>query len=231
MNTNANSSQPKHSYPLKIALRAQRLIQASLFYGAFVDTAVGKYVRVTPNADEKVKKVLLEGGWTDVAWETGWSCFEEYMNEFQHPVFQFALYSIIIHWDWYISRLGKFVDFAESHVAPRKHRDKKLSALSFKPVREQIDVLQITMETKFSFNIDILDLVEEMNLVRNLGMHNEWEVDETYLKWTKNKTWKIGQQRTFEITELTNWHSAIIQLINVISLETAIRYTKVPKYD
>ena len=43
-----NYSNPKiikHSYPLMIALRTERLIQGSLFYSVFMDTATGLYVQ------------------------------------------------------------------------------------------------------------------------------------------------------------------------------------------
>jgi hypothetical protein len=231
MSTSSSFNQPKHLYPLKIALRAQRLIQGSLFYNVLVDTATGQYFRVVHNGEKKIKELLINGGWSEDTYETSWSCFEDYINEFQNPIYQHALYSIISHWDWYISNLGKFIDFAEKHISPEKQRDNNLLKLSFKPFAEQINIIKNQTEIIFKIENETLDLIEEMHLVRNLGMHNEWEVDKTYLKYTKTKNFEVGKKRIFEIAELTKWHSAFLQLINAISSQLAIRYAQVPKYE
>lgn len=222
----------KHLYPMNIALRAQRLIQGSLFYDVFIDTATGQYLKVIPNAEGTVKDFLINNaGWSIETYETSWSCFEEYLNEFQNPIFHHTVYSIISHWDWYVSNLGKFIDFAEKFTLPEKQTNKDLLKLNFKPFVTQIEIIK--SETGISLNIesDSLDLVEEMHLVRNLGMHNEWEVDDTYLRKTKTINLKLGDKRKFEITELTKWHSAFLQLIGILSFEIAIRYAQVPNYE
>ena len=219
-------------YPLKIALRAQRLIQGSLFYDVFVDTATGQYVKIIPNSESAIKDFLInKAGWNEETYETSWSCFEDYLKEFQNPIFHHTVYSIISHWDWYISNLGKFIDFAEKYIVPEKQRNKDLLKLNFKPFIKQIEVIK--NETGILLNIEsiTLDLVEEMHLVRNLGMHNEWEADDTYLKYTKTKNMKLGDKRKFEIVEMTQWHYAFSQLISVLSSEIAILYAQAPKYE
>ena len=226
------SNSQKHLYPLKIALRAQRLIQGSLFYDVFVDTATGQYVRVIPNAEGTIKDFLInKAGWSEETYDTSWACFEGYLNEFQNPIFHHTAYSIISHWDWYVSNLGKFIAFAEKSAFPEKQTNKDLLKLNFKPFATQIEIIK--SETGVSLNVDsdTLDLVEELHLVRNLGMHNEWEVDDTYLRKTKTKNMKLGDKRVFEIAEITKWHAAFLQLIGTLSSEIAIRYAQVPKYE
>ena len=226
------SSPQKHLYPLKIALRAKRLIQGSLFYDVFVDTATGQYVRTVPNAERTIKDFLINyTGWSEKIYETSWGCFEDYLKEFQNPIHQHAVYSIVSHWDWFISNLGKFIDFAERSISPEKQTDKDLLKLNFKPFTKQIEIIK--NETGILLNIEnnTLDLIEEMDLVRNLGMHNEWEVDGTYLKKTKKSCLKSGDKRVFEIPEITKWHSAYLQLIDALAYEIAVRYAQVPKYE
>jgi len=226
------SSPQKHLYPLKIALRAKRLIQGSLFYDVFVDTATGQYVRTVPNAERTIKDFLINNtGWSEKIYETSWGCFEDYLKEFQNPIHQHAVYSIVSHWDWFISNLGKFIDFAERSISPEKQTDKDLLKLNFKPFTKQIEIIK--NETGILLNIEnnTLDLIEEMDLVRNLGMHNEWEVDGTYLKKTKKSCLKSGDKRVFEIPEITKWHSAYLQLIDALAYEIAVRYAQVPKYE
>jgi len=59
-------------------------------------------------------------------------------------------------------------------------------------------------------NFDIpanqLESLSEMTLVRNLGIHSQWEVDATYLKWSKTQRFKLGQQRVFTPEELNEWY-------------------------
>ena len=45
----------KHLYPLKIALRAQRLIQGNLFFDVFTDTATWLYVASNKDAEKIIK--------------------------------------------------------------------------------------------------------------------------------------------------------------------------------
>ena len=131
------SNPQKHLYPLKIALRAQRLIQGSLFYDVFADTATGQYVRTVPNAERTIKDFLINNaGWSEETYETSWGCFEDYLKEFQSPIHQHAVYSMVSHWDWFISNLGKFIDFAERSLSPEKQTDKDLLKLNFQTIHK-----------------------------------------------------------------------------------------------
>lgn len=230
MNTLSNSL--KHSYPLKIALRAQNLIQGSLFYDVFTDTATWLYAKNVPNAEQTIKNFLIKSaGWSEETYEISWGCFENLMKEYQSPIYHHTVYSIISHWDWYISNLGKFVEFAEKSTSPEKQTNKELLKLNSKPFQRQIEIIKNQTEIILNIDDDTLNLVEEMHLVRNLGMHNEWEVDDTYLKLSKTKKYKLGDKRIIEKSEITEWHYAFIQLINAISSEIAVRYGKVPDYE
>jgi hypothetical protein len=226
-----SANQPKHTYPLTIALRAQKLIQGSVFYGVFVDMAAGQYVRLVSDPAGKIKHLLLQEGLSEETYEVSWECFREYMDEFQHPIYQHGLYSMVSHWDWYISRLGKFINFARKYYSPQKSEDPNLSKLNRKPFKDQISILKASTGVPFSFQEDSVDLIEEMNLVRNLGMHNEWEVDEDYLKKSRIKNWKIGRKREFNMPEIEKWHSALLNVISVSANDVARNYAKAPKYE
>ena len=229
-----NYSNPKiikHSYPLMIALRTERLIQGSLFYSVFMDTATGLYVREESNSEEKIKETLIKSGWKKETYETSWSCFEDYLKEFVNPIYQNTIYSIISHWDWYVSNLGKFIHFAKSHISPYTGVENSLLRINRLPFINQIELIEKSTGIKFPMDNYILTNIEEMHLVRNLGMHNEWEVDGDYLKHTKTTGWKICQKRQLEINEIENWHSAFIKLITVISNDIAILYAQTTDYN
>jgi len=225
------SKQMQHLYPLKIALRAQKLIQGSVFYGAFTDLATGQYVRVIPGATEKIKALMLESGLSDENYETSWEYFVVYMNEFKHPIFQHGIYSMISHWDWYISNLGRFVNFVINDTNLNKIKKTSLLKLNCKPFREQINILKSAVGIDFAFKPNTIVLIEEMNLVRNLGMHNEWEVDDDYLKKTSNANWEIGQKRDFQTEEMNEWHAALLDVITITAHHVATRYSQIPHYE
>jgi hypothetical protein len=231
MNTSSSFNQPTHLYPRKIALRSQRLIQGSLFYGVIADMSIGQYFSVVPNAEKKMKDLLISGGWSEDTYEISWSCFMEYINEFENPIFQHAVYSIISHWDWYISHLGKFIHFAEGEISPDKKRDNNLLKLNTKPFAEQINIIKSQTGIILKIENEALDLIEEMHLVRNLGLHNQWEVDNTYLKYTKTKNPEIGKKRLIKLPELEKWHSAFLDLVAETSTQLAILYAGAPNYD
>lgn len=222
----------RHLYPLKIALRAQRLIQGSLFYDVLVDTAAGQYVRLVPDAEKSIKNILInKDGWNEETYKTSWECFDYYIKEFQNPIYQHAVYSMISHWDWFISNLGKFIYFAEKSRSPEKQVTKDLLRINFKPFTDQIKI--VNRETGISYIIDgdTLNLIKELHLVRNLGMHSQWEIDEIYLRETITNGLVVGQKREFDIQELTKWHTALLQIIDVLASTVAVHYANVPPYD
>lgn len=231
MKPNLHSDQLKHLYPMRLALRAHRLIQGTLFYNVMADTTIGLYFSEGVSSIIKLKEKLISSGLTEETYELSWSCFEEYISEFKNPIFQHAVYSIISHWDWYVSNLGKFVYFAEKHLSPHKKLDNDLLKLSTKPFAKQIEILQIQSGVTLEIEGESLDLIEEMHLVRNLGLHNQWEVDATYLKNSKNKDFEMGMKRLVETPELEKWNSAFIKLVLESSSRFAIHYADVPKYE
>jgi len=231
MNTSSSPHQLGHLYPRKIALRAQRLIQGTLFYNVLTDTTIGLYFREVPDALKKVRELLIKSGLSEDNFELSWSCFEEYITEFKNPIFQHAIYSMISHWDWYISNLGKFVYFAERHTSPAKKRNQDLLKLNTKPFAKQIDTIKNQTEITFTIKGESLDLIEEMHLVRNLGLHNQWEADSTYLKYTKTKNIAVGEKRLIETPELEQWNAAFLELILETSSQLSGFYAEAPNYD
>ena len=69
-----------------------------------------------------------------------------------------------------------------------------------------------------------------MTLVRNLGLHNRWEVDEKYLQFSSTKGLGVGDLRLVEVEELHHWHAALVRLILDLTSAVAIRYVDVPDF-
>lgn len=222
----------RHLYPMKIALRAQRLIQGILFYDVFTDTATWLFASTNKDAEKLVQEHLINhAGWRKDTYEISWQCFSDYLNEYQHPIRQHAVFSMISQWDWFISKLGKFIYFAEKSNSPQKATSKELLKLNKKPFKIQLEVIKSQISISFDENEDAINLIHEMHLVRNLGMHNNWEVDDIYLEGRLKCGFKLGDKREFEISELERWHKALIQLIDKLASETALYYANAPFYE
>lgn len=71
----------------------------------------------------------------------------------------------------------------------------------------------------------------EMSLVRNLGLHNRWEVDEVYLKNSSHSgALVVGELRLVNASELLPWRSALSQLLMGIWSPIAQLYVGAPEY-
>jgi hypothetical protein len=135
------------------------------------------------------------------------------------------------HWDWYVRRLAAFIRFSRSHLnlpPLSKEKETKLARADFLSMADQLSIIQE------STGIDLLlsesDTAEltEMTLVRNIGLHNRWEVDEIYLRKTRKSGLSVGDLRFVTPGELQHWHSLLIKVINRSSAELAKGYSGVP---
>lgn len=140
------------------------------------------------------------------------------------------------HWDWYIRRLGRFVEFGRTKCEGlpfSKEIEKQLPLVGKKemPLALQLDVLR--QATGLSLNIDtkIMEAAQEMSLIRNLGLHNRWEDDEVYLKNSPQPgKWAVGEVRLVHATELASWRTALSQLLLGIWSPIAQLFVKAPNY-
>jgi hypothetical protein len=223
-----------HPYPFKIGLQATKLIQGSVFYSAFVDVAVGEFARAHPDdAYQRVENVFFKKGMSKESIDLSWKCLQDFKSLFPDPVFQYSLFSMVIHWDWFISKMGCFVNFARLHdnnPPISKKQTNNLQKLGMEKTDDQLLLLEAATGLKFKFENAKYDDFKEMLLVRNLGMHNEWEIDQFYMDRTKTTGWKLGQLRTFASPDLYKWQEALLNISQELVLEIAKRYVAVPDY-
>ena len=69
-----------------------------------------------------------------------------------------------------------------------------------------------------------------MDLVRNLGMHNQWAVSEYYSQHTASQYKKIGAIRSVDVHELEAWQRAVNSVIGTTSVSIANKYVNVPDF-
>jgi len=222
-----------HPFPYQIALQTQEYMQGVIMCFICADRAAGEFVRL-PNGLNMLKAILLKDGMQEQDWESGWSYLEKYRKLFQGVVFQNVLIVIRSCWDWYVTKLAEFIIFVHENntdeVLSPKDR-KRLQRITHPEIIDQISILERICNLDFRVSKETKLYIKEMSLVRNLGLHNRWEVDQDYLgKTFEYNRWQLGDIRTFDIRELKLWHVSLIDLINKTCKPVAIQYISAPPY-
>lgn len=204
----------------------------AMFYAAVADVAAGQFIRL-PNGLAKLENSLSQSGMDKKEWDRGWNILEKYMPVFENSVFQNVLVLVRSHWDWYIRQLGRFVAFARVHVPSpalsTKHQ-KLFDYVDRKEIDEQLSILEGACGVTFCLPNSTMLEVKEMSLVRNLGLHNRWEVDAFYLSKTLSSRWTVGEIRVVTIQELRSWVSGLTKLLDETSIPIAKKYCSAPDY-
>jgi len=222
-----------HPFPFQIAFQTQEFIQGAIFYISIADISSGAYVRQKDGLKELEADYYSQGK-EKGTWEMGWKLLEKYKDVFKITVFQNVLVTINSHWDWYIRNLGNFVIFARNYFeGPLLNKTGKsdLNRIGFLSICHQLVILEKSCGISFGIPNDKLEVLKEMSLVRNLAMHNRWEVDQKYLDKTSYKQhWNIGELRFFDSSELRLWHQSLLEAINKTSISIATKYLNTPTY-
>lgn len=221
-----------HPFPYQIALQTQELMQGAVFWFICADEAAGEFIRL-PNGLNILKTNLLKAGMQEMEWESGWNYLNKYKNLFQSTVFQNVLIVIRSYWDWYITKLVEFIIFARENTddALMGSNLKKLRRITNPEILEQISIVEQACKLDLRVSEKTKQHIKEMSLVRNLGLHNRWEVDQIYLnKTAKQSQLQIGDIRAFDSTELNLWHRSLIDLIGKTCKPVALQYVSAQTY-
>jgi hypothetical protein len=230
----SHTGQPQaHPFPIQVAYQTQEFLQGALFHAIFADIAAGEFVHL-PNGVERIEQLMASKGLVSGTSDEAWLILRKYESIFGGVLFQSVLVSLCSHWDWYIRRLAEFVSFARRHVdAPAlskgEARDlERIDRLSFE---NQVRTIAIATGVDLELAVGELETLAEMALVRNLGLHNRWEVDDTYLAKTKTVGLVKGDLRAIASAELGRWHQFLILVLNRSALEVAKHYRAVPQFE
>lgn len=226
---------PVHPFPHQISMRALDLLQGATFYPAFVDVAVGIYKDRTADFMKQMHDAFIAGGMSQAAWEISTDSLANYLEYLPSPIMQSAVIAGLSHWDWYVGKLGRFIEFARQHddLSPEvvKSTEQNLTKIPLCSFADQIHILKETSGNVLQIPDDDIGRLNEMILVRNLGVHSQWEVTFHYLKSTKTVGWSIGDVRDVEMDEFEAWRMALYNLIINTSHFFANRYSQVPDFD
>ncbi len=221
-----------HPYPFQISYQTLEFLQGSLFYASFVDLAAGEFVRL-PDGMSKIEKIFTQKPYSKKTYDEAWSYLEKYRVIFEKVAFQAVLIALNSHWDWFIRKLGEFIVFARSKSGDAvlsRPDERRLARVSFLPIIEQLEIIEVAGGIKLPLKQDDRTELEEMGLVRNLGLHNRSEVDAWYLTKTQRKGLNPGDLRIIDVDELYVWHGLLISLVNESAQQLAVAFVAVPDY-
>jgi hypothetical protein len=221
-----------HPYPIQVSLQTQEFIQGALFHAAFADIAAGEFVRL-PDGVNRIENAMRARGLAEGISEHGWRIIGNYQAVFAGMVYQSVLITLNSHWDWYIRKLSEFIKFARQPVGGptlATPDEKRLARVDRLPLGEQIEVIELAIGVTLPIVENERQELKEMSLVRNLGLHNRWEIDLQYLRETKRKGFQVGELRLVGLEELQGWHSLLIKLLSISGIECAKRFNSAPNF-
>jgi len=199
-----------------------------------MDDVAGLYRDKTPNMMEELQQLYKARGMSDSDWNINIDALTKYMMYQPSVVMQTAVTAGLSHWDWYVGKIGGFIEFARKYgPAPEMSQNRKdnLTKIPLCPFPEQIRILEEASDKSLNVSKSQLDLVGEMVLARNLGIHNQWEVTSYYIQNTHTTGWSLGDIREVTPKEVEAWRDALYEIIKRTTDHFAKMYSKVPDFD
>jgi transposase-like protein len=221
-----------HMYPFQISLQTQEFLQAAIFYTAFTDIATSEHIRIDGKLEE-IESIFTERLYTKEAYDECWEFMQCYFEIFRKGAFQNVIVSLNSHWDWYIRNLGRFIEFAREHVespALNSSQRNDLSRIGNCSISQQLETIEIATGVQLELDERDKEYLNEMSRVRNIGLHNRWEVDEKYIELSGRSDVETGDIRFVEIDEINLWHDSLIKTLVETCRKTAISYVAAPAY-
>lgn len=218
-----------HPFPVQIGLQTKEFLQGAIFHASFTDYAVGEYVR-QPGALKHIFTRMESEGLVSSEIDEALQILTKYREVFDALALQSVLVALCSHWDWYVRRLSQFVLYARSRshgLDLNRATQRALGRVDRRPIGEQLEILQSATDLDFALPSADSNALREMYLVRNLGLHNRWEIDKRYLQATNLTNMIEGELRIIGIEELREWHGALLRTLCRTSLEVAKLYRDV----
>jgi hypothetical protein len=225
-----NGEAKAHPFPIQIGYQTLEFLHGAIFYATVTDLATGAYIK-HHQGRAKLEEHMESLGLEVDAHAKGWEILQKYESIFTSLPFQSVLVSLCSHWDWYVRRLSGFIRAGRTHLGElplTKDQEQKLKRADRLPLNEQLQILSTASGVDFDLTESDINLLYEMSLVRNLGLHNRWEVDDTYLSQSQSTSYSVGDIRDLSSSELGQWHKLLIKLINHSSINVAIKYVGAP---
>lgn len=221
-----------HPFPIQIAHQTQEFIQGALFYSTVADLAAGETVS-RPGGVATVEELMKKSGLDTCVSDQGWALLQKYQAVFGGVVFQSVLITLCSHWDWYVRKLSGFILFALDDLKIEPLPKNVMTTLK-KPdrgsIRIQLDAIDKATGLTLQLEESEFGDLAEMSLVRNLGLHNRWEIDERYVQHSGIASSALGELRVVNASELQRWHTLLIKLLHHTAFNCAHSFRDAPQY-
>lgn len=224
-------SDAAHPFPFQIGHQTLEFLHGAIFYATVTDLATGAFLR-EGNGKERLERYMEANGLDPGAHQSGWAILQKYRQVFGPSPFQSVLVSMCSHWDWYVRRLCEFVRAGrefERSAPMSKALESSFRRADRLPFDEQIPVLSSAADVAFPGADECISELYEMTLVRNIGLHNRWEIDAKYLGESSCTRFMVGEIRDVTASELHSWQALLIKLIQCTSTTLAMRYRALPE--
>jgi hypothetical protein len=228
----ASNISKAHPFPFELGFKALELLQAHVMHAIVADMAAGEYVRQPKGIEIIQAKMLLGGAGIDTI-NQGFSLLQKHFETFEFLPFQSTLIAMNSAWDWYIRNLAGFITVARTRSGANSLGpaiEKPFIRVGSLPIGEQISVLEAVLDCQLPLTEIQTDALKEMALVRNIGIHDNWQTDEKYVSATKQDMKILGAFRKISVTELEEWRAAMETAISALTKNTAIRYKAIGVY-
>lgn len=221
-----------HAYPFQIALQSAEFIHANMFHTIFSNIATSEYAKVE-GAMEKMENKFLSGAYTKESYNMSWKCIKKYLDAFSVSTRQSVLITMSSHWDWYIRKLSDFIFFGREHIdspvlSPKQ--DREFKRIGNCAITHQLNILESVSGVKFDLDSKDINNLAEISRVRNLALHNRWEVDERYIELSGKQEFEIGEVRVVPLDELFSWKDSFDNVLHTTCRIIAEKYESAPEY-
>jgi hypothetical protein len=218
-----------HPYPFQVGIQTLEFLQVSVFHASFTDIATGEFVRM-PEGLARVEEIFTAKLQSKETYDELWEYFERYLPVFEKAPYQHVLIALTSQWDWYVRKIGEFICFAGPNPSMPAKSKGDLARIDRLPILRQIEVLEEAAGIQIELSATEKLELNEMTLVRNLGLHNRWEVDGQYLAKTGRHGFQDGELRIIDLAELNRWHDLLTRLVSDSSKKAAVAYAKAPSF-
>ena len=212
----------EHPFPTRIALFTEAFIDTTISYLVINDRAVevgtGRGMQVMRIVDS-----LIEEGASKEDLYFALKFGAEHRDFFQAFTRQNATVLLMNEWEWFHSRLMSFARWALRHEGgslPSTNRGIVGEIRRIEEVARQ--TLPLTDEER--------DALNELEMVRDLGMHHRWEMDRRYINANRLSEDYIGVLRIPRYDEIMNWKRTLAKTVQHCAMEMGRRFVEAPDY-
>jgi hypothetical protein len=214
-----------HPFPKNLEITIRKRIQGIFTYLVITDHASYLHFANNPDGYQQLIDRLKSVGFSNGIDDESWNDFKLILNEKPHPLNQQVVFNIEFAWDRFLNEIGRFIVVAnkEIGITYSSKDERTIKRFHLAPFKEIVDCLNRNMGPTLIHDQEI-DSVNELSLLRNLGVHNDWIIDEEYCTKTKNQNLIIGEIRDVTIEEVIPLYSDLLSSMSKIASLVSFQY-------